>query len=690
MADRSVRLKNRELSWLSFNGRVLQEAASPDVPLYERIKFLAIFSANIDEFFRVRVAHLRAMMALKGKTRKKFDLDPAKVLKRIHKVVDIQQAEFGRIFEALVRELHRHRIMLLKEHELSDAQVAFARSLFRTSIAQHLHPRYLDSTNDVPFLENRSLYLTVKLTRPETEDDDRHQKPRYVLVNIPVPAVARFVSLPPEGGRHVVMFVDDVIRLCLPEMFPSEEVEGAYAIKLTRDAGLYIDDEYSGDLLDKIKKALHKRDQGVPSRFLFDGDISKKHLKTLQKRFLLSDADMIRGGRYHNFNDFFSFPNPLAPALEYEPMPQISVNGNSSIFSEMQRRDILLYYPYHPYNDVIRFFGEAADDPDVTSISITLYRVARDSRIIEQLVRACRNGKRVTAFFEVKARFDEESNIRRAEELQRAGATVLYSIPGLKVHAKLGVVSKTEDGTTAHYAYLSTGNFNEKAAEVYTDFGFFTVREEITSEVRKVFALLERRESSEEFSHLLVAPYTLRSTIVELIEREIHNAGKGRPAFIIAKMNSLQDPEMIEVLYAAGMAGVKIQLIVRGICCLIPGVKGMSENITVVSIVDRFLEHARVYWFHHGGDDRCYLSSADWMTRNLSRRIEVAFPVTDGHLRSRIRRMLDLQLNDSVKARVINRQQDNTIRNAGRSGGVRSQYALYQLLQDNGTPVDLR
>jgi polyphosphate kinase len=682
MADGLVRFKNRELSWLSFNGRVLQEAASPDVPLYERVKFLAIFSSNIDEFFRVRVAHLRAMMALKGKTRKKFDLDPAKVLKRIRKVVEMQQSEFGRIFESLVHDLQHHRIILRKENELSDAQAAFARTYFHESVAPHLRPVYLDSTNNVPFLENRALYLTVKLVRQggDGAGHSNDQKPRYALVNIPVPAVARFVSLPPDGGRHVILFVDDVIRLCLGELFPGFDIEGAFAVKLTRDAGLYIDDEYSGDLLEKIKKALRKRDQGVPSRFLFDGEISKKHLKMLQKIFLLSDSDMIRGGRYHNFNDFFAFPNPLAPSLEYEPMPQISTSDNSSIFHAMEHHDLLLYYPYHSYRDVIRFFSEAADDPDVTGIAITLYRVARDSRIIEQLVRACRNGKRVTAFFEVKARFDEESNIRRAEELQQAGAKVLYSIPGLKVHAKLGLVTRRDGGPVTQHAYLSTGNFNEKAAEIYTDFGFFTTRKEITGEVMKVFDILEHHGSPEQFSHLLVAPFTLRSTMTELIDDEIRRARKGRPAFIIAKMNSLQDPDMIDALYRAGMAGVKIRLIVRGICCLIPGVKGMSENITVMSIVDRFLEHARVYWFHHGGDDRCYLSSADWMTRNLSRRIEVAFPVADERLRTLIRETLELQLNDSVKARVINRHQDNTFRNPGGGVPVRSQYAIYELL----------
>ena len=685
----NIRLKDRDLSWLSFNHRVLQEAADPDVPLYERIKFLAIFSSNIDEFFRVRVASLRALLRLKKKAQKQLEFDPEALLKRILKVVDRQQEEFGEIYRSQIQEgLRKQRIFLVTGEGLDDTQERFARLYFRREVSPLLTPRFLSAKDEKPFLENRYLYLAVQLTsKPPVFPQKRKRRPKnefqYALIEIPSDGIPRFIELPSRENHHYIIFLDDVIRLCLEEVFPNHDIHGSYAVKLTRDAELYIDDEFSGDLLEKIKKALGRRSEGIPSRFLYDADIPGRFLSILVDAFGLRKEDLVRGGRYHNFHDFLDLPNPGGPHLEYEPMPQLqreALGPGRGIVTSVRSRDAMLYFPYHGYDPVIRFLEEAADDPATQSIHVTLYRVARHSRVVEQLLRAAHKGKDVVAFVEVKARFDEDSNIRWAEELERAGGRVLYSLPGLKVHAKLCLVTREVGGNVERLAYLSTGNFNEKAARLYTDFGFFTAKSPVTSEVAQVFDILSRRANEGRFETLLVAPFTMRSRFVDLIDEEISNARSGEEAFVIAKMNSLQDPAMIAKLYEASSAGVSISLLVRGICSLIPGVRNMSENIRVFSIVDRFLEHARLFWFHHGGEELMFLSSADWMERNLKRRIEVAFPVEDETIREELREILRLQLRDSVKARILNARQDNAHRPSGEP--LRSQYAIYDYLKE--------
>lgn len=672
----SLRLKNRDLSWLAFNHRVLQEAADASVPLYERIKFLAIWSANLDEFFRVRVASLRALARLKKKTQKQLDVAPDKLLKRLLKAVWLQQEEFGDIFRNRVKkELASQGIVLVREHELSPAHREHAQRYFRENILPLLSPVLLDNDRQPPFLHNRALYLVVRLRCPTAEAKKGGEQ--YALIEIPSTLKPRFYMLPAEGRRHYIMFLDDLIRLCLQEVFPRHDVLGAYAVKLTRDAELDLGDEFSGDLLEKVKKALKKRMEGPPARFLYDTDMPKRMLQFLQKHFQLAEDDLVPGSRYHNFHDLFTLPNPNAPALTYEPMPPLPLYAQSaSMFDQLRQGDLLAHFPYHSYDCVLNFLREAAHDPQVRSIKITLYRVARNSKVVEQLLLAAQQGKEVMAFVEVKARFDEESNIFWAEELEKAGARVMYSLPNLKVHAKLCLVERTEAGAPALYAYLSTGNFNENAATLYTDFGLFTADPRLTTEVRRVFQVL-CREKKPRFTHLLVSPVRMRAEFERLIEREAKHARKGRDAFIIAKMNSLEDPRMIQKLYEASNDGVKIRLIVRGICCLIPDIKNMSENIEVISIVDRFLEHARAFVFCNGGEPLVFLSSADWMRRNLDRRIEVAFPIYDPTLRQRLRSILDIQLQDTVKARVINRKLDNRMRSVDGEGGVRSQYAVY-------------
>jgi polyphosphate kinase len=678
LKEDNIRLKNRDLSWLAFNHRVLQEAADPTVPLYERIKFLAIWSSNLDEFFRVRVASLRALQRLKKKTKRKLDIEPEKLLKRLRKAVWLQQEEFGDIFRNRIKKgLAKQGIFLVRETELDKNQRAVAWQCFQEKIQPLISPMVLGEA--VPFLHNKALYLIARLRRKTAEKKESEE---YALVEMSSTLTPRFVSLPSKANRTHILFLDDVIRLALTELFPQHQVIGSYAIKLTRDAELDIGDEFSGNLLEKVKKALKKRGEGVPSRFLYDGEMPKKCLQFLQKYFSLAADDLIPGSRYHNFSDFFLFPIPQhrdshAAPLTYDPMPQFMPEGFEphSVFERMRERDLLVHYPYHSYNCVINLLRGAADDPNVRSIKITLYRVARNSTVVEQLLRAARQGKEVTVFVEVKARFDEESNIFWAEELEKVGARVLYSIPNLKVHAKICLIERTEADEKKRHAYFSTGNFNENAAALYTDFGFFTSDDRLTREAERVFRILCREKKKGKFDHLLVAPFTMREQFSEMIGREMKHARKGRDAFMMAKMNSLEDEEMIGKLYEASQAGVKIHLIVRGICCLIPGVKGLSENIAVVSIVDRFLEHARVFVFHDDGDEKYFLSSADWMHRNLDRRIEVAFPIYDAAIQRDLRAILDLQLHDNVKARVVDRKLENRIRSRDNEAPLRSQYA---------------
>lgn len=715
MKEKRLVLKNRDLSWLAFNHRVLQEAADRRNPLYERIRFLAIYSSNLDEFFRVRVASLRALLELKKKAAKELDFDPAEVLARIRKVVTLQQEEFGEIFRnQILRELRRNRIALVDDARLATGDRSEVLRHFRETVAPHLRPVFLTPDREPPFLENRALYLVVRLARKSAADADPAaagvvtaapapgDQTQFALIEIPVGPLGRFHQLPFDGRLHRIMFLDDVIRAGLPEFFPQHDVQGARAVKLSRDAELYIDDEFSGDLVEKIRKAVRKRSEGLPSRLLYDQDLSKKTLSVLVDFFRFRD-ELVPGGRYHNFHHLMDLPNPLAPKLEFEPWETVDPGipgyrplaeagsggaspvgsgepgpGSGSLMTAMRRRDILLYYPYHSYGTVVDFLREAADDPAVTAVNITLYRVARDSRVVAELIRAAGAGKSVTAFVEVKARFDEESNFHWAEELQKAGARIFYSFPGLKVHAKLCLVSRREHDAPVGYGYLATGNFNEKAARVYADFGMFTADPRLTDEMQKVFNILERRKKGDDFTHLLVSPYTMRDRLGEMIDREIAAAAAGKPAAITAKMNSLEDRKMIARLHAAGEAGVKVSLIVRGICCLMTSGKGAGRNIEVVSIVDRFLEHARAWVFHNGGDEAVYLSSADWMHRNLSRRIEVAFPVYDPELRDMVRGILALQLSDTVKARIVNKAQDNRYRRG--TPEVRSQMAIREYL----------
>lgn len=675
---------HRDISWLSFNYRVLQEAMDSSVPLLERLKFLAIYSSNLDEYFKVRMAYHRHLVLVNKSTKQELEYDPKSAIKEIRRIVNLQQEVFSKVFqEMIIPELKDHKIHLLRRLNLNEEQQQFVEAFFKDNMLPYVQPVLLHQKRIRPFLNNAALYLTLWLKpieNPAAEDE-------FALVKMPSDQLPRFIQLPPSApGRHDMIMLDDIVRHSVSWMFPGYAIEDTFSIKLTRDAELYIDDEFSGDLLQKIRSSLTKRHVGSTSRFVFDREMPDAMLNVLKEVFDLEKNDTLREGRYHNNFDFFKFPdfglnhlkNPVLPILAYKVLE----DEDSDIFAKITEKDRLLNYPYQSYAGVLRFFEEAAKDPLVTHIKITQYRVAKNSQILQALMDAVVNGKQVSIFIEVKARFDEEANLSWGEKLKKAGVHVHYSFPGVKVHAKLALVRRMESNGAALYSYLSTGNFHEDTAKVYSDFGFFTKDTRLTSEVARIFTFLETvKVPQQEFKHFLVGQFNLRSGIEQLIDFEIGQAKKGKPANIIIKINSIQDRQMVEKLYEASRAGVKIQMIVRGICSLVPGVKGYSENIKAVSIVDRYLEHARVFVFHHGGEQKVYLSSADWMTRNLSFRIETAFPIYDPEVKGDILDYLHIQLNDNVKGRILDKNLSNERNKAESDFPCRSQVDTYYMVK---------
>lgn len=672
----------RDISWLSFNHRVLQEAKDESLPLFERIKFLAIYSSNLDEFFRVRMANHRNLLRVGKKTKKELDITPKQTVRTIQRIVNRQQEEFSRIFEKKITpELAKHGIYLKRRLDLNPTEREWVESYFHDKMLPYVQPVLLVKDMVRPFLNNAQLYLTILMTEKDSG------KFAYAVVKIPSDHLPRFIELPETDGNRNLIMLDDIVRHSISWMFPGYDIEDTYSVKLTRDAELYIDDEFSGDLLAKIKTSLQRRHVGPASRFVFDRTMPAVLLEYLKDTFELESLDVLAEGRYHNNSEFFGFPdfgmkelkNPPQPPLPYKPL-----EATDDFWAAIRERDHLLHVPYQSYKSVVRFFEEAAADPAVTHIKIVQYRVARRSRIMKALMAAVKAGKQVHVFIEVKARFDEEANLSWGERLEKAGVHVNYSFPGVKVHSKLAYVRRLEDGEPRVYNYLATGNFHEDTAKIYSDFGIFTADERLTEEVGRVFNFLEKVEyPTEEFEHLLVGQFNLRSGLEDLIKFEISEAKAGRPAGMTLKMNSLQDPEMIDLLYEASGAGVKINLIIRGICCLVPGSKGASENIHGISIVDRYLEHARVFHFLHAGQDKLYMSSADFMTRNLSHRIETTFPVYDEVIKAEVLHMMDIQLRDNTKSRLLSDQQGNSyVKRKKGEEEVRSQVVTYEYFRD--------
>ena len=670
---------DRETSWLRFGGRVLQEADDPSVPLFERLFFCGIFSSNLDEYFRVRVASLRTLLRLGKADESKLGIDAHRLLHDIHRIVLEQQERYGSILGRVFAGLAVAGIQRVANESVDPRHHDFLRATFDEKVRPLIAPIRLGKTDEErPFLKNHMIYLVVELWEREHRAYESWV-PTYALIEVPTPAVGRFITLPHDGGDHEVMFLDDLIRYNLDEVFPDHEVGRSYAVKLTRDAELYVEDDFEGDLVAAIRKSLKKRETGLPSRFLYDMRMPFVLLNRLRERLGLQEEDMVLGARYHNLSDYMGFPRFGRDDLSYPKWPALphpTLDRASSVMEAIRVRDQVIHTPYQSFDPVVRLLDEAARDERVEEVWLTVYRVARDSSVLNALIAAAKAGKRVTVFMEVQARFDEESNLFWAERLEAAGVRILYSMQGLKVHAKIALVVSREDEGRRMYAYLSTGNFNEKTARVYTDHGIFTCDPRITNDVEQVFRFLAGEVEEPRTEHLLVAPFSLRKSFKHLIAHEAERASIGKPSGITIKLNSLEDEKMIERLYEASCAGVPIDIIVRGICRLVPGVKGQSETIRVRSILDRYLEHARIYRFHHDGEERLYLASADWMKRNLSHRVEVGVPVYDPEIRRQLERVLQLQLADNLKARIVDASGSNAYARVEGAEPVRAQEAF--------------
>jgi len=677
---------NRELSWLAFNARVLQEAADPSVPLVERIRFLGIFSNNRDEFFRVRVATVKRLVDLDSKkVRQVIGDTPKTVLKKIQQTVIRQQREFEAIYKEILKELERKDIYIINEKELDTRQGEFVRKYFHEKVYPTLVPIMIHQIKKFPFLGDRSIYLAVLLSQKGVDSEEQ-----AALIEVPTTHLSRFVVLPTTGGKRYVILLDDVIRFCLDDIFSIFDYDrvDSYMLKITRDAELDIDNDISASFLEKMRKSLKQRKKGVPVRFVYDKKMPPKLLKFIIKRMKIDAEDnLIPGGRYHNFKDFMGFPDLGQKALRHRSAPPLrhpEIQPGQSIIQMMRKKDFLLFYPYQTFVHFIDLLREASIDPKVKSIQITLYRVASRSQVVNALINAAKNGKKVTVVVELQARFDEEANIYWSNMLQEEGVDVVFGVPGLKVHSKVCLITRIENGKQVRYATIGTGNFNENTARIYSDISLFTSDKRITTEAERVFGIfLNVYRPNYYYKHLVLSPVSFRNRLVRLINSEIKYAKAGNEASIFLKLNSLVDPDLVSKLYEAGKAGVKIRLIIRGICSLVPGVDGMSENIEAISIVDKYLEHARIYWFGHSGKDLMFISSADGMSRNLDSRIEVTCPIYDTDLKQEIVDILEIQWRDNAKARILNKEQDNSYRQlTGKK--VRAQLELYNYYQKKG------
>lgn len=645
----------KEISWLSFNERVLQEAENKDVPLHERFKFMGIYSNNLDEYFRVRVATLKRLTSLGAKSKLLLGYNPVTTLKKINEIVIEQNEKFEKNYNNLLKELEQHNIFIINEKELDDEQSAFVTDYFHREVRTRLMPFLIEKNSVVPNLTDDAIYFAIYLRNSKTD------KKRYSLLEIPTNILPRFIRLPDRDDNKYIIFLDDVIRFGLKDIFFIFDIDdiSAYTIKLTKDAELEIVDAITESYVDKLWKGLQDRKKGSPVRFIYDRNMPSDMLKIIAKKLNFGKDDVVvAGNRYHNFKDFMKFPKIGPESFFIKPLPAIphrDVPVGKSILTAIKKKDILLFYPYNPFDHFIDLLREASIDPFVTSIQITLYRVATNSSVINALLNAVRNGKRVTTVVELRARFDEEANINWGNILIEAGVKVIYGVPGLKVHSKLCLITREKNQVTERYAAVGTGNFNEDTARIYTDHMLLTANKKITNEVFKAFNFFNINYRKDNFYHLVLSPFFLRNKINLLIENEIKNAKLGKKAYIYMKLNNLTDTEVINNLYEASSAGVKIRLIVRGMFSLVPGVKDVSENIKAISIVDRFLEHTRFLIFCNGdtNEELVYITSADMMPRNLDHRIEVTCPIFDQTLRKELMEEFEIQWNDGVKARVL-------------------------------------
>jgi polyphosphate kinase len=670
---------NREISWLHFNARVLQEAMDTANPLCERLRFIGIYSNNRDEFFRVRVATLRRLKELKKEKHEFLRYDPAKTLKEIRQIIDEQEQSYMSTYLDIRKGLQEEKIFIVGYGDLTADQIAIVKAYFREDVHPHLFPIMLNGLKDVQGLRDNSIYLVVKLYNSNgilPED--------YALVKVPTSRIPRFFVLPETESGISVVLLDDVIRYNLDEIFlPSGyDAYDAYSIKFTRDAELDLENDVSKSFIEIMAESLKQRKKGVPVRFIHDRNMPPEILDHVLKKFKITKKDiLIPSWQYHNFRDFMSFPH-IGPAHLWDkpmtPLRHPDLPPYKSIFSVIREKDVMLHYPYHTFNHIIDLLREASIDPKVRSIKMTLYRAARDSNVINALANAARNGKAVTVFLELQARFDEKANILWSEKLHEEGVKIIKTIPGLKVHSKLVLIRRKEGKNDVYYSNISTGNYNESTARVYADDSLLTSNEELGLEVGQMFRLFETPYSPPKLKKLVISPYRVRKHFINLLSTEIRNAKEGKEAWTILKMNSLVDDELVKKLYQASQAGVSIKIICRGICVLTPGIEGLSENIEVISIVDRFLEHSRVFVFGNDGAPLYYISSADWMVRNLDHRFEVVVPVEDPEIIKELDDMLKIQLSDNCKARLLNGPIVNEYKKVEEGEvAIRSQQVIY-------------
>jgi polyphosphate kinase len=670
----------KEISWLSFNERVLQEAENKDVPLIERFKFLGIYSNNLDEYFRVRVATLKRLSQFGSQSKNILGYNPKATLKRIQEIVLRQNSKFEKIYSSLIQELDKHKIHIINEKQLNHEQSEFVRNYFHKELRTRLMPFLIEKDSELPNLADDAIFLAIYLHKKDTS------KKRYALLEIPTNVLPRFILLPEKGDDKYVIFLDDIIRYGLKDIFFifDFDVLTAYTIKLTKDAELEIADDISESYIEKLSRSLLQRKRGTPVRFIYDRKMPDDLLKILtQKLNLGADDVIIPSDRYHNFKDFMDFPNPGKKKFYYEsliPIPHRDIPSGKSILSAIKKKDIMLFFPYHPFDHFIDLLREASIDPFVTSIHITLYRLARNSSVINALLNAVRNGKSVTTVVELQARFDEEANIEWGNKLLDEGVKVIYGVPGLKVHAKLCLISRVKSDVSQRYAAIGTGNFNEDTARIYSDHLLLTTSKKITNEVQKAFDFFSVNYKKDNYYHLVLSPFFLRNKIMLLIDNEIKNARDGKKAYIYLKLNNLTDTEIINNLYEASKAGVNIKLIIRGMISLVTGIKDISENIKAIGIVDRFLEHSRFMIFCNGGNEECFISSADLMTRNIDHRIEVTCPVFDKSIKNELKNIFEIQWNDNVKARKLDASLSNKFVKHGKKP-VHSQVEVYNYLK---------
>ena len=676
----------RDLSWLSFNGRVLQEANDSSVPLKERIRFLGIFSNNLDEFFRVRVATLKRMIEFKGKG-KKLDMHleqhSQSILDEIQTIVLEQQNEFNRIWKNIVRDLKKENITLIDEKHLSKEQQVFVKDFFDSQVRGNVIPLMVESIDQMPYLRDKSIYLGIVMRKKNSA-----YKSKYALIEVPVSAIGRFVELPTKTGGHQIILLEDIIRFNLPVIFSyfdSDYFESAI-FKITKDAEIDIDNDLASSLIEKIEKGLKNRRKGKPVRFVYDREMDAGLLDYLIRRLQLTQkSNIIPGGRIHNFRHFMDFPDlVMEKSVRKASLVHPALSKSLRVTDVVLKKDVMLHFPYHSFNSVIDLLRESAMDPDVLSIKITAYRLAPASKVINALINAARNGKAVTVMLEVKARFDEEANLEWKTIMEEEGINVLVGVPNKKVHAKLCVIQKRVNNKLVKYGFISTGNLNEKTAKIYADHCLLTANKNLMNEANRVFDYLTNWELGDKpiskMQNLLLTPTNMRLAIIQLIDNEIKNANKKKPAKIIIKLNSLTDPLLIHHLYKAVKANVEVHLIIRGILTLDKKEQKLNQKLNAISIVDQYLEHARVMIFHNNGNEKVYISSADWMVRNLDHRIEVAAPILDPKIKKELIEIINIQLKDNQKARILDAELLNKYVPSGRQK-YKSQEQTYNYLK---------